>query len=52
MSLIHKKNSFRIQSTAGRFKFSVIFGVGAKKYRTSVVKDPAGNPDWNEESVM
>ncbi|KAK3716575.1 hypothetical protein RRG08_039370 [Elysia crispata] len=36
----------------GRFKFSVIFGVGAKKYRTSVVKDPAGNPDWNEESVI
>ncbi|RUS86317.1 hypothetical protein EGW08_005902 [Elysia chlorotica] len=36
----------------GRFKFSVIFGVGAKKYRTSVVKDPEGNPDWNEESVI
>ncbi|GFN92104.1 exocyst complex component 2 [Plakobranchus ocellatus] len=35
-----------------RFKFSVIFGVGTKKYRTSVVKDPAGNPDWNEESVI
>lgn len=36
----------------GRFKFSVIFGVGAKKYRTSIVKNSAGNPDWNEESVI
>jgi len=36
----------------GRFKFSVIFGVGTKKYRTSVVKEPNGNPDWNEESVV
>ncbi|PVD37787.1 hypothetical protein C0Q70_00388 [Pomacea canaliculata] len=36
----------------GRYKFSVIFGVGSKKYRTSVVKEPTGNPDWNEESVI
>ncbi|XP_005091793.1 uncharacterized protein LOC101849032 [Aplysia californica] len=36
----------------GRHKFSVIFGVGTKKYRTSVVKDINGNPDWNEESVV
>ncbi|XP_046357172.1 uncharacterized protein LOC124135721 [Haliotis rufescens] len=37
---------------AGRCKFSVIFGVGSKKYRTSIVKDPPGNPDWNEESTV
>ncbi|XP_014772678.1 uncharacterized protein LOC106870949 [Octopus bimaculoides] len=36
----------------GRHKFSVIFGFGNKKYRTSVVKDPRGNPVWNEESVL
>ncbi|KAK0070515.1 hypothetical protein Bpfe_000498 [Biomphalaria pfeifferi] len=36
----------------GRHKYSVIFGIGNKKYRTSVVKDPSGNPDWNEESVV
>ncbi|KAH9512876.1 hypothetical protein Btru_036846 [Bulinus truncatus] len=36
----------------GRHKYSVIFGVGTKKYRTSIVKDPSGNPDWNEESVV
>lgn len=36
----------------GRCKFSVIFGVGSKKYRTSVVKEPTGNPDWNEESIV
>ncbi|CAG5130866.1 unnamed protein product, partial [Candidula unifasciata] len=36
----------------GRHKFSVIFGVGNKKYRTSVIKEPSGNPDWNEESVV
>ncbi|XP_021359272.1 uncharacterized protein LOC110454211 [Mizuhopecten yessoensis] len=34
----------------GRHKFSVIFGVGSKKYRTSVVKHP--EPEWNEESVI
>jgi hypothetical protein len=33
-------------------KFSVIFGVGSRKYRTCVVKDPNGCPEWNEESVM
>ena len=37
---------------AGRHKFSVIFGVGSRKYRTCVVKDPNGCPEWNEESVM
>lgn len=37
---------------SGRHKFSVIFGVGNKKYRTSVVKDPNGSPEWNEESVI
>ncbi|CAI9731163.1 exocyst complex component 2 [Octopus vulgaris] len=36
----------------GRHKYSVIFGFGNKKYRTSVVKDPKGNPVWNEESVL
>ncbi|XP_059159388.1 uncharacterized protein LOC131943342 [Physella acuta] len=36
----------------GRHKFSVIFGVGTKKYRTTVVKEATGNPDWNEESVV
>ncbi|XP_041364819.1 uncharacterized protein LOC121380111 [Gigantopelta aegis] len=36
----------------GRCKFSVIFGVGIKKYRTSIVKESSGNPDWNEESVV
>ncbi|XP_060075855.1 uncharacterized protein LOC132555524 [Ylistrum balloti] len=34
----------------GRHKFSVIFGVGNKKYRTAVVKQP--EPEWNEESVI
>lgn len=37
---------------SGRHKFSVIFGVGSRKYRTCVVKDPNGCPEWNEESVM
>lgn len=36
----------------GKCKFSVIFGVGSKKYRTTVVKDPDGNPEWNEESTI
>ncbi|XP_071170446.1 uncharacterized protein [Mytilus edulis] len=36
----------------GRHKFSVIFGVGNRKYRTCVVKDPGGCPEWNEESVI
>lgn len=36
----------------GRCKFSVIFGLGSKKYRTSIVKEPTGNPDWNEESIV
>ena len=36
----------------GRCKFSVIFGVGNRKFRTSVVKEPTGNPDWNEESSV
>ncbi|XP_076465355.1 uncharacterized protein LOC143297068 [Babylonia areolata] len=36
----------------GRCKFSVIFGVGSRKFRTSVVKEPTGNPDWNEESTV
>ncbi|GAB1606027.1 uncharacterized protein LOC115218122 [Argonauta hians] len=36
----------------GRHKFSVIFGYGSKKYRTSIVKAPGGNPVWNEESVL
>ncbi|KAL3866409.1 hypothetical protein ACJMK2_043710 [Sinanodonta woodiana] len=35
---------------AGRCKFSVIFGLGSKKFRTNVVKDPDGNPAWNEET--
>ncbi|XP_033749153.1 uncharacterized protein LOC117333846 [Pecten maximus] len=35
---------------AGRHKYSVIFGVGSKKYRTAVVKHP--EPEWNEESVI
>ncbi|XP_070177580.1 uncharacterized protein [Littorina saxatilis] len=34
----------------GRCKFSVIFGVGTRKFRTSIVKEASGNPDWNEES--
>ncbi|XP_064607633.1 uncharacterized protein LOC135472183 isoform X2 [Liolophura sinensis] len=37
---------------AGRHKYSVIFGLGGKKYRTDVVKDPTGCPDWNEESTI
>ncbi|ESO88282.1 hypothetical protein LOTGIDRAFT_234610 [Lottia gigantea] len=36
----------------GRHKYSVIFGVGGKKYRTSVVKDSSAAPDWNEESTV
>lgn len=36
----------------GRHKYSVIFGVGNRKYRTCIVKDPEGCPEWNEESVM
>ncbi|XP_053405533.1 uncharacterized protein LOC123522850 [Mercenaria mercenaria] len=36
----------------GRHKFSVIFGLGGTKFRTAVVKDPDGNPDWNEETVV
>nr|XP_034323119.1 uncharacterized protein LOC117688791 isoform X1 [Crassostrea gigas]XP_034323120.1 uncharacterized protein LOC117688791 isoform X1 [Crassostrea gigas]XP_034323121.1 uncharacterized protein LOC117688791 isoform X1 [Crassostrea gigas] len=36
----------------GKCKFSVLFGVGSKKYRTTVVKDPDGNPEWNEESTI
>ncbi|XP_052102508.1 uncharacterized protein LOC127736050 isoform X2 [Mytilus californianus] len=36
----------------GRHKFSVIFGVGNRKYRTCVVKDADGCPEWNEESVI
>lgn len=36
----------------GRHKFSVIFGIGTKKFRTNVVKEHNGNPDWNEESLM
>ncbi|XP_062589915.1 uncharacterized protein LOC134251513 [Saccostrea cucullata] len=36
----------------GKCKFSVIFGVGSKKYRTAVVKDPEGNPEWSEESTI
>lgn len=36
----------------GRHKYSVIFGVGNRKYRTCVVKDPDGCPEWNEESVI
>ncbi|KAJ8304287.1 hypothetical protein KUTeg_017870 [Tegillarca granosa] len=36
----------------GRHKFSVIFGIGSKKYRTAVVKDATGCPEWNEESVI
>lgn len=35
---------------AGRHKYSVIFGVGNKKYRTAIVKHP--EPEWNEESVI
>ncbi|XP_050403915.1 uncharacterized protein LOC126819758 isoform X2 [Patella vulgata] len=36
----------------GRHKYSVIFGVGTKKFRTAVVKDATGSPDWNEESAI
>lgn len=36
----------------GRHKFSVIFGLGGTKFRTGVVKDPGGNPDWNEETLV
>lgn len=36
----------------GRHKYSVIFGFGSKKYRTSIVKNPGGNPEWNEESII
>ncbi|CAG5118869.1 unnamed protein product, partial [Candidula unifasciata] len=36
----------------GRHKFSVIFGIGTKKFRTHVVKESNGNPDWNEESLI
>ncbi|KAL4227914.1 hypothetical protein ACF0H5_013353 [Mactra antiquata] len=36
----------------GRFKYSVIFGLGGSKFRTAVVKDPTGNPDWNEETLV
>lgn len=36
----------------GRNKFSVIFGLGITKFRTGVVKDPEGNPMWNEETVV
>ena len=37
---------------SGRNKFSVIFGLGITKFRTGVVKDPEGNPMWNEETVV
>ncbi|WAR00400.1 EXOC2-like protein [Mya arenaria] len=37
---------------AGRNKFSVIFGLGGTKFRTQIVKEPTGNPDWNEETVV
>ena len=37
---------------SGRHKFSVIFGLGITKFRTCVVKDPEGNPIWNEETVV
>lgn len=41
---------------AGRCKFSVVFGVKSKeskqKFRTSVVKEPSGNPQWKEESAI
>lgn len=36
----------------GRHKFSVIFGLGITKFRTGVVKDPEGNPMWNEETIV
>ncbi|KAH3837540.1 uncharacterized protein LOC127879290 [Dreissena polymorpha] len=36
----------------GRSKFSVIFGLGGTKFRTQTVKEPSGNPDWNEETVV
>lgn len=36
----------------GRFKYSVIFGLGGTKFRTAIVKDAEGNPDWNEETVV
>ena len=37
---------------SGRNKFSVIFGLGITKFRTGVIKDPEGNPIWNEETVV
>lgn len=37
---------------SGRHKFSVIFGLGGTKFRTAIVKEPSGNPEWNEETVV
>ncbi|XP_013420158.1 uncharacterized protein LOC106180660 [Lingula anatina] len=36
----------------GRAKYSVIFGIGQSKFRTQVVSDPLGNPEWNEECII
>jgi len=41
-----------VVSVSGRHKFSVIFGLGGTKFRTAVVKEASGDPDWNESSVV
>lgn len=49
--IVHSAKGLRGKKP-GRHKYSVIFGFGSKKYRTSIVKNPGGNPEWNEESVI
>ena len=49
---LSNNHAFGHTCISGRNKFSVIFGLGIPKFWTGVVKDPEGNPMWNEETVV
>ena len=36
----------------GRGKFHVVFSIGGNKFKSEVIDDPEGNPQWDNEAEM
>ncbi|XP_074651302.1 uncharacterized protein LOC141906050 [Tubulanus polymorphus] len=50
--IVYQARNLLSKKKAKTGKFSVIFGVGSKKFRTDVQESANGNPEWNQESAL